>query len=138
MNDILDLIARIFISALFFYEAYDSLAYYQLTIDKMTAYGITWQQDMLLIGSSILLIAGGIMLLIGYRSRLAAFLLLFYWVPLTFIIHSWWNDPLEIRRIQSALFIKNIAIMGALLLMIANGSGRWSVRRLLDRRRIRS
>lgn len=138
MNDILDLIARIFISALFFYEAYDSLAYYQLTIDKMTAYGITWQQDMLLIGSSILLIAGGIMLLIGYRSRLAAFLLLFYWVPLTFIIHSWWNDPAEIRRIQSALFIKNIAIMGALLLMIANGSGRWSVRRLLDRRRIRS
>jgi putative oxidoreductase len=138
MNDILDIIARFFIAFLFFFEAYDSLAYYQLTLDKMTAYGLTWQQDFLLIGSSILLIVGGIMLLIGYRVRLASFLLLLYWVPLTFIIHSWWNDPAEIQREQSVLFIKNIAIMGALLLLIVNGSGRYSVRRLIDSRKIKT
>ena len=138
MNDILDIIARVFISFLFFFEAYDSLAYYQLTLDKMTAYGITWQQDLLLIGSSMLLIVGGIMLLIGYRARLASFLILLYWVPLTFIIHSWWNDPAEIQREQSVLFIKNIAIMGALLLLIVNGSGRYSVRRLIDSRKIKT
>jgi len=136
MKDYLDLLARIFISILFFFEAYDSISNYQLTLDKMTAYGLSWQQDLLLTGSCTLLVIGGGMLLIGYRSSLAAFLLLLYWAPLTFILHSWWNDPEDIRRIQSLLFIKNIAIMGGLLMVIVNGSGRFSIRRLLDRRKI--
>lgn len=137
MKDLVDLIARLCISAIFFYEAYDSIAFAKSTKAKMTDYGITWQQDTLFIMAASLLVIGAIFLLIGYRARLAAVLLLLYWLPLTFIIHSFWNDPEDIRRVQSILFMNDIAIAGGLLLISIHGSGRWSVRRLLDSRRIK-
>lgn len=113
------------------------MIFYQLNLDKMVAYGLSWNTDLFLVGATFFLILSGFMLLIGYRVKLAGLILLAYWVPLTIIVHDWWTlEPGEGRRIQSALFIKNLAIMGALLLIMANGSGRFSVRRLLDRRKI--
>lgn len=137
MKDILDLIGRIFLSFIFLYDAYDSIAFYSQTKVKMTDYGLVWQQDLLLSGSIFLLIAGGVFLLLGYRSSLAAVLLLIYWIPLTFIVYSFWSESEVVsQRIQGVMFMKNIAIAGGLLLVIVNGSGRYSLKRLFDRRRI--
>ena len=130
MKDTTDLIARIFISLIFLFEAYDSIKFFKSTKNSMTDYGITWQQDMLLSVAIFLLILGGVLVLIGYRSGFGASLLLIYWIPVTFIAHSWWNDPIEIRREESIEFMKNIAIIGGLLLIVINGSGRFSIRRL--------
>lgn len=137
MKDFVDLLARVFISAIFIYEAYDSIAFAAGTKAKMTEYGITWQQDTLYILAACLLVIGAVFMLIGYRARLAAGMLLAYWLPLTFIVHSFWNDPEDIRRVQSILFMNDIAIAGGLLMIAIHGSGRWSVRRLLDSRRIK-
>lgn len=131
MRDIADLIGRVFLSFIFLYDAYDTIFYLKDTRDKMTEYGLTWNQDLLLYGAIFLLIFGGTMLLIGYRASFGALLLLLYWVPLTFIIHSFWNDPEEIRRLQAILFMKNIAITGGLLMVLVNGSGKLSVKRLV-------
>lgn len=137
MKDILDLIGRIFLSFIFLYDAYDSIAFYSQTKGRMTDYGLVWQQDLLLSGAIFLLIAGGVFLLLGYRSSLAAVLLLIYWIPLTFIVYSFWSESEVVsQRIQGVMFMKNIAIAGGLLLVIVNGSGRYSLKRLFDRRRI--
>ncbi len=138
MKDTIDLIARICIALIFLFEAYDSIIFFKSTKESMTQYGITWNQDMLLIVSIFLLILGGILVLIGYRSGFGAVLLLLYWIPLTFIVHSWWNDPIDIQREQSIDFMKNIAIAGGLLMIIVNGSGRFSVRRLFATTRVNS
>lgn len=130
MKDILDLIARICISVIFFFEAYDSIQAFKHTKEIMTNYGITWQQDFLLTGSIILLVVGGILILIGYRTSLGVILLLAYLIPVTLIAHAWWNVPEEMRRIESIIFMKNLAIIGGLLMLFVNGSGRYSVRRL--------
>lgn len=137
-NDILDLIGRLLISVIFVFEAYDSFAYYRATKVEMISYGITWHTEFWLILSLFFLVIGGIFLLIGYRAKMAAFFLLLYWVPLTFIVYSFWNDPQPIRRMNSVIFMKNIGICGGLLLIIVNGSGRYSVKRLLDRRRLKT
>ena len=136
MKDFIDLIGRVLLSFIFIFDAYDSIFYFQDTKEKMTYYGLEWQQDLLLIGAIFLLIFGGILVLIGYRSSLGAFLLLLYWVPLTFIVHSFWNDPDDVRRIQSVLFMKNIAIIGGLLMVLVNGSGRYSVKKLFATYRV--
>ena len=137
MKDVTDLIARVFISLIFLFEAYDSIKYFKSTKALMTEYGITWQQDFLLSGAIFLLILGGILVLIGYRSGFGAILLLLYWVPVTFIVHSWWNDPIEIQREESIEFMKNIAIIGGLLMIFVNGSGRFSIRRLFATTRVK-
>ncbi len=130
MKDVTDLIARVLIACIFLFEAYDSMKFFKSTKELMTSYGITWQQDLLLTGAIILLLLGGILVLVGYRSGLGAVLLLLYWIPVTFIVHSWWNDPIEIQRAESIAFMKNIAIIGGLLMIFVNGSGRYSVKRL--------
>ena len=130
MKDIIDLIARIFLAFIFLFEAYDSIIHFKGTKASMTNYGITWNQDMLLSVCIFLLIVGSVLVLIGYRSTFGAILLLLYFIPVTFIIHSWWNDPIDIKRIQSIFFMKNIAIIGGLLMVVVNGSGKFSVRRL--------
>ncbi len=130
MKDIIDLIARILLAFIFLYEAYDSITYFKSTKAMMTEYGLTWRQDLLLSGAIFGLILGGTLILIGYRSGFGSFLVLLYWIPVTFIVHSFWNDPQEIRRVEAIHFMKNLAITGGLLMVWVNGSGRYSVKRL--------
>ena len=92
MKDVTDLLARIFISLIFLWEAYDSIVHYSGAKTSMTAYGVTWRQDLLLSGAIFLLIFGGILVLLGYRSKFGAVLLLIYYIPFTLIVYSFWND----------------------------------------------
>ena len=137
MRDITDLLGRIFLSTIFIFEAIDSTLYFGKTQQIMTQHGLTWNQDMLLYGAIFLLYLGGILVLLGYRSTLGAILLLIYWVPVTFIVHDFWNSPKEDLRLDSILFMKNMAIIGGLLMLVGKGSGRYSMKRLLATTRVR-
>ena len=136
MKDYADLLARICVAFIFLYEAYDSIAFFKQTKETMTAYGINWNQDILLIGVIFCLILGSIMILIGYYASIGGFLILLYWLPFTFIVYSFWNDPLEIRRVNSLYFMRNMGVAAALLLLMANGAGKFSVRRILHTLRL--
>ncbi|MEZ4919839.1 MAG: DoxX family protein [Saprospiraceae bacterium] len=131
MRDVIDLIGRIFLATIFIFEAIDSAIYFEKTKLTMTEYGLTWNQDMLLYGAIFLLTMGGIMVLLGYRTQLGVILLLLYWVPVTIIVHDFWNYPKGELRIQSVLFMQNLAITGGLLMLAGKGSGRYSIKRLL-------
>lgn len=131
MKDYIDLLARVMIAFIFLYEAYDSIVFFKNTKETMTAYGIHWRQDLLLIGVIFLLIVGSILILIGYYASVGAFMILLYWIPFTFIVYSFWNDPIELRRINSLYFMRNIGTTAALLLLMANGAAGFSVRRII-------
>ena len=136
MKHLLDLLGRIFISLIFLFEALDSAWYFQDTKDKMASYGITWNQHLWLYGGIVILVLGGVLVLLGYRAKLGALLLLAYWIPVTLIVHSFWNDPEDIRRIQSIFFMRNLAIVGGLLFIYVNGSGKYSIRRIFATSRV--
>jgi len=136
MRDITDLIGRIFLSAIFIFEAVDTILYIEKTKFTMTQYGLTWHQDFLLYGTIFLLVIGGLMVLLGYRSTFGALLLLVYWTPVTFLVHDFWNYPKDQLRIQSILFMKDIAIIGGLLMLAGKGSGRYSMKRLFATTRV--
>lgn len=131
MNHAFDLIGRIMMSAIFVFEAIDSIMYAEQTKTTMADYGIFWQQDFLLYGSIVMLIIGALMLLVGYRIRFGALLLLLYWLPMTCIVFSFWNDPVELQRLNAIFFMRNIAIAGGLLVIIAHGAGKYSIKRIM-------
>jgi putative oxidoreductase len=138
MRDITDLIGRIFLSAIFIFEAIDTILYFGKTKEVMTENGLTWSQDLLLFGAVFLLVMGGLMVLTGYRSTLGAIMLLIYWVPVTVIVHDFWNTQTNSDlRYHSILFMKNFAIIGGLLMLIGKGSGRYSIRRLFATTRVK-
>jgi len=130
MKDIFDLLGRVLMAFLFFYEAYDTLFFYADTKRIMTTYGLLWRQELLINCSIFLLVLGSLLLLLGYRASLGAAMLLIYWIPLTFILFPVWEIGQEGKRELSVHFMKNMAISGGLFLFLVNGAGRWSIRRL--------
>lgn len=131
MKDIAELLARILISFVFIYEALDAFVFFTKTKATMTVYGILWKQDFLLKTIIVILILGSVMVLVGYLARLGSFLLLLYWLPYTLIVYSFWNDPLEFKQLHALYFMRNLALCGALLLIMANGAGKYSLKRLI-------
>lgn len=138
MKDLLDLLARALISTIFLWDAFDSIRHFDSTLVKMGHFGMNWNPHFLLYSSILLLSVGGLMLLLGYRTGLASFLLLAYWVPVTFVVHPFWTFSGDYtQRIESIEFMKNIAIMGGLLMVVVNGSGKYSIKRIFATTRVR-
>jgi putative oxidoreductase len=84
--------------------------------------------------SGVLSIAGGLSILLGYRAKLGAWLLVLFLVPVTAMMHKFWlvQDPM-MAQIQMILFMKNVAMLGGALLISQFGAGPFS----LDARRSR-
>ena len=131
MKDIADLLGRICIAMIFLYEAIDTMLFFNNTKRTMAEYGLNWKPDMVLGILVAFLILGAIMVLIGYYANVGAILLLTYWLPFTLIVYSFWNDPQPLQRLNALYFMRNLAVCGGLLLLIANGAGKYSVKRLI-------
>lgn len=130
MKDYFDLMARILLAGCFYYEAYDSLVFFQSTQRTMTEYGITWQQDFLLVTTIVFMIIGATMVLVGYRIGLGIIFLLVYLIPITFIVYSFWNDSRDIQRLTTMMFSKNLAIAGGLIALAIHKEGRFRINML--------
>ena len=69
------------------------------------------------------------MLVLGWRARWAALALIVFTVAATLIFHAYWSVPADQVTNQQNEFAKNLAIVGGLLLVLAHGSGRYTLDR---------
>jgi putative oxidoreductase len=72
-------------------------------------------------------LAGGLSLLLGLWSRLGALGLFVFLIPTTLMFHHFWSMPASAQQEQMVNFLKNIAIMGGLLMIVAFGPGPLSI-----------
>jgi putative oxidoreductase len=74
--------------------------------------------------SGIIAIAGGLSVALGYKAKIGAWLLVIFLIPVTLAMHNFWavTDP-TMRGIQIAMFVKNLSMLGAALLITYFGSG---------------
>ncbi len=84
--------------------------------------------------SGVLAIAGGLCILLGYRSKLGAWLIVLFLIPVTLVMHKFWTvtDPM-MAQIQMIMFMKNVSMLGGSFLISQFGAGPFS----LDARRSR-
>ena len=78
--------------------------------------------------SGVLAIAGGLSILLGYRAKLGGWLIVLFLVPVTLMMHKFWlvQDPM-MAQIQMILFMKNVSMLGAALLISQFGAGPFSL-----------
>jgi putative oxidoreductase len=78
--------------------------------------------------SGTLALIGGISILLGYRAKLGAWLIVLFLVGITPMMHKFWGvtDPM-MQQIQMIMFFKNASMLGAALLITQLGSGPWSL-----------
>ena len=62
-------------------------------------------------------IGGGLMVLTGYKARYAALVIALWLIPVTLVFHHFWGIPAEQQQDQMVNFLKNVAIMGGLLVL---------------------
>lgn len=118
------LIGRIFLSAIFIKSGIGKILGGAATQQYMESSGVPgW----LLIPTILVLLIGGISVLIGYKASYGALLLIGFLIPTTLIFHNVFTDPS-----QEIAFMKNLALIGGLLMVTAFGPGSMSV----DRRTI--
>ena len=71
----------------------------------------------------------GILVAVGWQTRLAAFGLVAFVIVATLLAHNYWDMTGPARRMNETAFWKNLAIIGGLLMLAATGAGRYSVDR---------
>ena len=82
--------------------------------------------------SGVIALAGGLSVALGYHARIGAGLLVLFLAPVTIAMHKFWtvSDPM-MARMDQAMFLKNLSMLGGALLIYHFGAGPLS----LDARR---
>ena len=114
MINLIDLIGRILISVLFLLNGIFKISNYDGTIGWMESFGMP---GIFLVPAIILEIAGPVLVIIGYKTKLTAGLLSLFCVATAIIFHNDFTD-----QIQFTSFLKNIALAGGFLILFVNGA----------------
>tara|TARA_B100000700_G_scaffold34225_1_gene33081 strand:- start:65 stop:442 length:378 start_codon:yes stop_codon:yes gene_type:complete len=125
MTNIADLIGRILISALFLLNGIFKISNYDGTIGWMESFGVP---GILIIPAIILEIAGPILIIIGYKTKLAAGLLSLFCIATAAIFHNDFSN-----QMQFTSFLKNIALAGGFLILFVNGAKDFSLDKKLKK-----
>lgn len=128
MQGSMTLIGRVSLCAIFLTNAVGlNIPNFEEVVSSMARVGIPQPRFALVMAIGMLL-AGSGMLIVGWKSKVGAALLLFYLLVGNFYFHNFWiiNDPV-MHKLEMVQFLKNLSLMGAMLLIVANGSGPYSL-----------
>lgn len=81
-----------------------------------------WMPWILLAGV-VIKIVGSILLILGYNVRLGAVLIILFLIPATWVVHGFWMIPEADRALEMVMFVKNVSILGGLLVVLSIGKG---------------
>ena len=126
LQDPLALAGRLLMALLFLPAGIGKLTGFAGTVGYISSVGLPMPQ----LGAVVALvveIAGGVALIAGYGTRLAAIVLAAFTLVASFFFHAYWAVPADQQLIPQLLFYKNIAVVGGLLTIAAWGAGAWSV-----------
>ena len=132
---VLAVLGRVLLCTIFFMAAVgNKIPNFQAVAGYMAKEGVPAPQVMLA-GAIVFLIAGSLSVILGYKARIGATLLLVFLFLATYYFHDFWtlSDP-QARQEQMIQFMKNLSMMGAMLFIVANGSGPMSVDSWLAKR----
>ena len=127
-RDVAALVGRILLAAIFIKSGFGKIAGFEGTAAAIASKGLPLPQVGAAIAVAVELL-GGILLLVGFKARWAALAIFLFLIPTTFIFHAYWAVPPEQVMAQQGSFMKNLAIMGGMLMVWAFGPGRLALDR---------
>ena len=126
LHNTLSLAARLLIALLFVPAGFAKLAGFSGTVGYISSVGLPLPE----LGAALAIlveIGVGIALIIGYQTRVAALVLAAFTLFASVFFHAYWAAPADQAFVAELLFFKNLAVVGGLLGLVANGAGAWSV-----------
>jgi putative oxidoreductase len=124
-------IARLFISAIFVQGALGKMMGWTGQASYMQSHQLPTQLIAPMLGIALVIEAAGVVcLILGWQARTAAFIMFIYLGVVSVLLHNFWAAQGASAGGMQTQFLKNLGIMGGLLMIAANGPGRWSVNEL--------
>ena len=128
------LLARVLIGAIFVESGFGKLTGLAGFTSALEGMGVPMAPVAAIVGACVEFF-GGLAIVLGAWTWLAAILVAGFTMVASFIAHRFWDVPPEQRTMQSIQFMKNVAITGGLLALVVAGPGRFSIDGFLHRRR---
>ena len=119
MANLLDLLGRILISALFLISAYNKMFSIDGTMSWMEGFGVP---GFLLYPTIAIEIILPLFVIFGYQARISAGLLAIFCLTTAFLFHFDFVD-----QMQTISFLKNLVLAGGFLFIVVNGTKDWSI-----------
>lgn len=119
MSNFLDFLSRIFISSIFLLSGYNKIFNYNETISWMEEFGVS---GFLLAPAIILEIILPLLIIVGYKTKIAATLLALFCIATGVIFHLDFSD-----QMQTIQLLKNFGLAGGFLLIAVNGPKEWAL-----------
>lgn len=114
-------LGRVLIAHIFLLSGMRKIFAFSQTAQSMTSHNMH-AVPMWLVLAILVELAGALFLIAGYFTRAGAILLILFLVPVTFIFHIDFST-----RVQAAMFMKNLAIIGGLFMVLCAGPGKFSI-----------
>lgn len=121
------LLGRALFSAIFIMAGFNHMVSPGGAAGHAAAHGVPLANIAVPLSGAIALL-GGLSILLGYRAKWGASLIVLFLVPVTFMMHNFWAaDPVQ-AQMQQVMFMKNISMLGAALFIAHFGSGPLSLK----------
>jgi putative oxidoreductase len=129
MQAALSILGRLMLCAIFLMStAGKKIPDFSGTVAYMKANGLTWMPEVLLGGAIVFLLVGSAFVILGFQARIGALLLLVFLGLATYYFHDFWSPRhAQMAELQTIQFMKNLGLAGAMVFIIANGSGAGSI-----------
>src|SRR6516164_6499886 len=127
VRGLLTVLGRLLLCTIFLLSALgNKIPHFSDVAKVMESVGVPAPQFMLA-GAIVFLLAGSLSVIVGYKARVGAALLLTFLVLASYWFHPFWKLEGQAQQEQMIQFMKNLSMMGAMLFIVANGSGPMSL-----------
>lgn len=126
MNTYLQPLSRVLLAILFIFSGFGKIPGFAMVSGMMEQKGFP-AAGLFLAIAVVIELMGGLLLLIGYKTRFAALALVIFMIPTTVIFHMAAIDGTQAGQMEVIATLKNLAIIGGLLQVMMNGAGSYSV-----------
>lgn len=127
-KDTAALAGRVLLALMFVVAGFGKIGSFEETAAYIASTGLPMPQVGVVIGI-VVEVAGGLLLMAGWKARWAALALAAFSVAATYFFHNFWSMTGPAAQTNQLLFMKNISVIGGLLMVWAFGPGRYSVDR---------
>lgn len=119
-------VGRILLALIFVMSGFGKITGWEGTAGYMASVGMP-MVTLFLIGAIVLEIGGGLSLILGFKARWGALALIVFTIPATVLFHNFWAMEGADAFINRIMFMKNLAMIGGLLIVMAFGAGPVSI-----------
>jgi putative oxidoreductase len=126
LQNVLSLVARVLLAYIFIVSGWGKIGGFDGTVGYIASKGLPMPQVVAAL-TVLVEVGAGLALLVGLFTRWSAAALAVFTLLAAFIFHAYWAVPPEQTMMQSIQFMKNLAIAGGMLALVAFGAGAYSV-----------